>query len=99
MAMECCVVASNTTPVREVVEDDRNGTLVDFFDYDGLADRLIEACSAPDRFERLRKAARETIVQRFDRRAHSAPAWQALISDVLGRSTGVPRRSLVRATA
>jgi glycosyltransferase involved in cell wall biosynthesis len=97
MAAECCIVASDTAPVREVVEHDRNGLLVDFFDHGSLADRLIEACSTPARFQRLREAARETIVQRFDRRTHSVPAWRSLISEVLGHSTAVPRRNLVRA--
>jgi len=96
MAAECCVVASSTAPVSEVVEHDRNGILVDFFDHDVLADWLIQACTAPQRFERMRKAARETIVKRFNRRAQSMPAWRALISEVLGHAV-LPPRTLVRA--
>ncbi len=98
MATECCVVASNTAPVREVVEHDRNGILVDFFDHDGLSDALIEACTVPDKFGRHRKAARETILQRFDRGAHTAPAWRALLSEVLGHDM-LPAPTLARAAA
>ena len=94
MALECFVLASNTAPVREVVQHGRNGMLLDFFDHQGLSEALIQACSTPERFVGMRRVARETILQRFDRRAHSAPAWRDLIGSFLGST---PRyRNLAR---
>ena len=66
MACACPVLASRTGPVLEVIEDGKNGRLVDFFDAPGL----VEAASAllDDEAERMRlgAAARETVVERYD---------------------------------
>ena len=83
MASACLIIGSNTAPVREVIVDGENGILLDFFDVDGLADRLIEACRAPDRFPGLRAAARQTIVDRFDRTRVCLPAWRRLVAEML----------------
>jgi glycosyltransferase involved in cell wall biosynthesis len=92
MACECLVIGSDTGPVREVITDGENGLLVDFFDPDRLADRIIEACRNPGRFGDLRKAARRTIVRRFDRESVSLPAWKQLIDRVLagGDAVSIP---------
>lgn len=68
MAAGCLVVASDTPPVREVIEDGRNGLLTDFFDTGRIADRVEEALGRPDRHAALRRAARTTILERYDLR-------------------------------
>ncbi|MFL5331596.1 MAG: glycosyltransferase [Geminicoccaceae bacterium] len=65
MATGCALVAADTPPVREVVEDGRNGVLADMRDPAAIAaavERLLD-----DRAEarRLRTAARATILERF----------------------------------
>jgi glycosyltransferase involved in cell wall biosynthesis len=65
MATGCALVAADTQPVREVVEDGRNGVLADMRDPAAIAaavERLLD-----DRAEarRLRTAARATILERF----------------------------------
>ena len=65
MSAGCLLIASNTDPVREVVCDDENGLLVDFFDSGALADRVCEALDRPGDFAHLREAARRTAVQRY----------------------------------
>lgn len=82
MASGCLVVASDTAPVRDVIEPGVNGVLCGFFDVDALASALVEACREPQRFAALRSAARATAVQRFDRERHCLPAWLALIDEV-----------------
>jgi glycosyltransferase involved in cell wall biosynthesis len=56
-AMSCGahVIASDTAPVREVVRDGGNGTLVPFFDVDDIAEQVERAVSARDRSERMRR--------------------------------------------
>jgi glycosyltransferase involved in cell wall biosynthesis len=88
MACECLVVGSDTAPVRDVIRPGENGLLVPFYDHDALADALIEACRAPQRYEPLRRAARATVVGEFDRRTVCEPAWLALVDEVLGPSSG-----------
>jgi glycosyltransferase involved in cell wall biosynthesis len=59
------IIGSDTPPVREVI-DGENGMLVPFFDISQLADRVVEALAHPRRFAKMRKAARETVVSRYD---------------------------------
>ncbi len=66
MSAGCLLLASRTAPVEEVIEDGRNGHLVDFFDPDQLATRIANALAHPDQYRPLRAAARATIVARYD---------------------------------
>lgn len=79
MATECLVVGSATTPVQEVIEDGKNGFLVDFFDVAGLAGRVIACLEAGRALDGLRKAARKTVVDRFDLKSICLPQQLALI--------------------
>ena len=65
MSAECLLIASDTPSVTEVIEDGRNGLLVDFFDVDGIAERVAEALNHPDKFMHLRRAARGTVKRDF----------------------------------
>jgi glycosyltransferase involved in cell wall biosynthesis len=84
MASECLVICSDTAPLRDVVHDGKNGLLLDFFDIDLLARTLVTACREPDRFSILRKAARQTVVDEFDRARLCLPAWMGLVDEALG---------------
>jgi glycosyltransferase involved in cell wall biosynthesis len=78
----CLVIGSRTAPVLEVIGDGENGLLVDFFDSDALAERIIEALSASDRFRRIRAAARETVVRRYDLKSICLPDYLVLLHQV-----------------
>jgi glycosyltransferase involved in cell wall biosynthesis len=65
MSAGALVLGSRTGPVEEVLEDGKNGLLVDFFDADALATRMAEALAQPERFLPLREAARRTVVERY----------------------------------
>ena len=83
MASECLILGSDTGPLRDAVQDGVNGRLLNFFDVDALSQAMIEACQKPEAFQPLRVAARQTVVDRFDRAAVCQPAWLALIDEVL----------------
>lgn len=59
MASGCLVIGSRTPPVKEVLQDGRDGLLVDFFDQDGLVHRILQALETPAAFEPLRARARD----------------------------------------
>jgi glycosyltransferase involved in cell wall biosynthesis len=84
MACECLIVASDTAPVRDAIVPGENGLLLDFFDHDALANALIAACRRPDDFKALRRAARETVLSRFNR-TDCAVAWVELLEDLCAR--------------
>lgn len=60
------VVASDTAPVREVIRDGVNGRLVDFFDVKGWSAALTDALANPAAYEKMRIAARRTVLDRYD---------------------------------
>jgi len=65
MAAGCVVIGSATPPVQEVIEDGRNGWLVDFFDPGMLAERVVAVLADPARSAALRSAARWTAMSRY----------------------------------
>jgi glycosyltransferase involved in cell wall biosynthesis len=66
MSAGCLVVASNTAPVTEVIQDGINGLLVDFFSPGEIVDRVEEVLNHRDRLNAIRIKARETILSRYD---------------------------------
>jgi glycosyltransferase involved in cell wall biosynthesis len=59
-------VASDTKPVREVMQDGVNGSLVDFFSPQDVAKKIGQLLDDPTRNATLRANARKTVVERFD---------------------------------
>jgi glycosyltransferase involved in cell wall biosynthesis len=66
MAAECLCIGSRTQPVTEVIEHERNGLLVDFFSSEEVANSVVAALENPRDYGEMRKAARQTIVERFE---------------------------------
>ena len=79
MAAGCVVVASKTAPVTEVIEDRKNGLLVDFFDGVDIAQRVAEALERRDELGGLRRQARRTVVARYDLKRVCLPAHLKLL--------------------
>ena len=65
LACGCTVLASNTEPVREMIEDGRNGLLCDFFDVEGFAQKAINVLRDPGEFRHLGAAAVELIREQY----------------------------------
>lgn len=96
MAAGCAIVSSRTPPVEEVMRDGENGLLVDFFDKEALAERICEVL-AGDGHERLRRAARNFVVNNYDVKSICLPEYLRLLNRLAGaagatRPTGAPRR-------
>lgn len=65
LASGCLVVASDTPPVREVATDGDNALLVNFFDVDGICDRIEYALTHQRELQPIRERARQTIIERY----------------------------------
>ncbi|MCX7932905.1 MAG: glycosyltransferase family 4 protein [Rhodovarius sp.] len=92
MACGAAVLASATAPVEEVLREGENGLLVDFFDSEGIAERLAAMLADQEGLRPLREAARRSVVERYDLTAVCLPRQIALIEDVArtGRSLAGP---------
>jgi len=65
LACGTTVLASDTAPVREMIEHGRNGLLVDFFDIEGLAATASKVLDSPADYKHLGQAGVEMIRSRY----------------------------------
>ncbi|HCY86864.1 MAG TPA: glycosyl transferase family 1, partial [Desulfobacteraceae bacterium] len=65
MACGCLVVASDTQPVKEVIQDGVNGVLTPFFDTKKLAEKVTACLEYPSFMDKIRENARQTVESRY----------------------------------
>ncbi len=83
MSAECLVIGSDTPPVREVIRHQENGLLVDFFSPTAIADSVDYALDHPDQMLKLRKAARQTVLENYTH-GNGIAAYKTLLTEVTG---------------
>jgi glycosyltransferase involved in cell wall biosynthesis len=83
MASGCLLVASDTPPVLELLEDGANGLTVDFFSHRALANRIETALERSEKMQNLRNAARRTAIEQFDLKRVLLPRWLKLFEDLI----------------
>lgn len=66
MAVGCCIVASDNQPVLEFIQDGYNGLLTDFFDVEGLVNKIEYALDNKDKMQDVRNNAIKTIIEKYD---------------------------------
>lgn len=66
MACECCVVASSTAPVLEVMKDNENGLLFDFYNVNELVEKVEFALNNPAKAAEIRKNARLAVIEKYE---------------------------------
>lgn len=73
MSCGCCIVASSTPPVLEVIQDNYNGLLVDFFDVNQLVEKIEYALELKinnkDKMKEIRENARNTVIEKYSLQA------------------------------
>jgi glycosyltransferase involved in cell wall biosynthesis len=79
MALECRIVASDTAPVREVIEDAVNGRLFPFFDPKALAARVRETLENKEQSAAMAKAARVRALEKYDFETVCLPQWRRFL--------------------
>jgi glycosyltransferase involved in cell wall biosynthesis len=67
MSVGCRIVASDSPPVREVIDED-SGVLTPFYGWDELADAVTDVLRRPAAYDSKAAHARASVVNRFDRR-------------------------------
>jgi len=64
LASECTVLGSDSGPMKEIIRDNRNGLLCDFFDVDELARRALQVLKDPAAYRAVGRAARKGIQEK-----------------------------------
>ncbi|MFA6013089.1 MAG: glycosyltransferase [Desulfobacteraceae bacterium] len=65
MSAGCALIASNTPPVAEVVQDNHNGFLVDFFSPEQLFEKISFVLDNASDMTPIRQAARQTAMEHY----------------------------------
>lgn len=91
MSAGCLIIGSNTTPVTEMIEDGKNGLLVDFFSPEQIADRIDEVLDHKDRMAALRRRARQTVVERYELKSCLQQQVRLIESLARGQRAGQPK--------
>jgi len=66
MAIGCNIIASDTEPVKEVITDNFNGLLVEFFNVEELAEKISYVLENKEALEHLRENARKIVLDKYD---------------------------------
>jgi len=85
MSVCCPIIASNTAPVTEVVKDNYNGLLFDFFDVNQLVEKIEYSLDNKDKMDKIRVNARQTVLDNYDLRK-VLPQQISLINSLIHKS-------------
>jgi len=85
MACQTTVLASDTTPVVEVIEDGVNGFLFDYHNSDELIEKADALLDQPQVRRQAGVRARDTIVEKYDLKTRCLPQHLRLIDELLAR--------------
>lgn len=75
MSVGCTLITSDTAPLQEVIEDNVNGLMVNFFDIEQIANTVSGVLDAPEQYRHLGQAARNKAVAEFDLDTITLPKW------------------------
>ena len=82
MSLEALIIGSNTEPVAEVINHNKNGILFDFHDSKALAKNINDVLDNNDDYNELRKNARKSIVNNYDLKKICLPKHLDLIKSL-----------------
>jgi len=82
MSIGCAIVGSDTAPVQEVIKQNQNGLLVDFFKPEELASAVTTLLDDPVLREKLGQGARKTAVERYDLKRVCLPKALEFVEEV-----------------
>jgi glycosyltransferase involved in cell wall biosynthesis len=80
MAAGCLLVASDTAPVREVIDHEEQGLLFGFHNPDELVSTVARALDDRESLSSLKELARQRVIERFDFSTVTLPRYLELMA-------------------
>ena len=81
MSIGCSVVASNTAPLFELIQDKENGLFANFFDPQDIAEKVSRLLDDAALRKKISKNARKTIIQNYSIKK-VLPMYEKLITSI-----------------
>jgi glycosyltransferase involved in cell wall biosynthesis len=85
MSTGVLMVAADVAPVREYMQDNKEGLLVDIYDHAALVRRIEQALANPESGKVLRKASRAKMVSEMDARTVMFPKHLEYFEELVRR--------------
>lgn len=82
MSAGCAIVASDTQPVHEAIEDGKTGVLVNFFDIPSITQKICELLEQPDLRAELGSNARTFAIHNYDLKNVCLPKQIAWVNEL-----------------
>ncbi len=92
MSMGATIVASDVAPVREAMSDGETGLLVDFFDREALAARVVDVLAEPEKYAHIGPAARDHVIKEYDFLTKCLPEHVAQINALVPQEKRIALR-------
>ena len=83
MSVGCPIVASKTGPLLEVIEPNKTGVLVDFFDQQALSDAVCSLLDNREYREELGRNARKFAIDNYDLESVCLPRQIQWVNDLM----------------
>lgn len=90
--MGATIVASDVAPVREAMSDGETGLLVDFFDREALAARVVDVLAEPEKYAHIGPAARDHVIKEYDFLTKCLPEHVAQINALVPQEKRIALR-------
>ena len=84
MSCEAVVVGSDTDPVKEVIKNNKNGIIFNFFDTKALVNTVNKILKNPKKYEDIASEARNTIIKNYDIENVCLPKQIKLVKKIIG---------------
>ena len=83
MSCGCSVIASDTQPLHEVIQDGENGLLVDFFDSENLSNQIINLLDDEKLRKKISTNARKFVIKNYDLKTVCLPQQIQWIESII----------------
>ena len=85
MSVGCCIVASDTSPLKEAIKHNETGKLVEFFNPKALTKEICNLLDDPGLREKLGQQARAFAIKHYDLESTCLPQQLAWVNSLLSK--------------
>ena len=93
MSMSCAIVANDVEAVKEVMSDNHNGRLVNFFDINQIQEAVVDLLTNDKKRKQISKQSRKFAVENYDQKTVCLPGLMEWLSPMMSNK---PKKDDIR---